>query len=115
MDVRILGSNGAHMTRACARNYTCHPNIRRLCRLHAREEFRQAVPTLDHFLPLVYLAGVAAAGGHTTKVLVDGYTFGSLSMTSYTLDAECPDRAEIDAPAAEIPDPALIPPEETNT
>jgi 4,5-DOPA dioxygenase extradiol len=81
----------------------------------AREEFRLAVPTPDHFLPLVYLAGLAAAGGHTTKVLVDGYTFGSLSMTSYTLDAECPDRTEIGAPAAQLPDPALFPPEETNT
>lgn len=81
----------------------------------AREEFRLAVPTPDHFLPLVYLAGLAATGGHTTRVLVNGYTFGSLSMTSYTLDAECPDRAEIDAPAAELPDPALVPPEATNT
>lgn len=81
----------------------------------AREEFRQAVPTPDHFLPLVYLAGLAAAGGHTTNVLVDGYTFGSLSMTSYTLDAHRADRAQIDAPAAELPDPAIVPPEETNT
>lgn len=81
----------------------------------AREEFRLAVPTPDHFLPLLYLAGLAAAGGHTTSVLVDGCTFGSLSMTSYTLDAECPDPPAVDAPAAELPDPALVPPDETNT
>jgi 4,5-DOPA dioxygenase extradiol len=80
----------------------------------ARPEFRLAVPTPDHFLPLLYLAGAAGVSGRTLDVLVDGYTFGSLSMTSYTLDADCPDREDIDAPAAEFPDPALVPPEESN-
>jgi 4,5-DOPA dioxygenase extradiol len=80
----------------------------------ARPEFRLAVPTPDHFLPLLYLAGVAGATGHIPEVLVDGYTFGSLSMTSYTLDATCPVRPDIDASAAEFPDPALFPPDETN-
>ena len=80
----------------------------------ARPEFRLAVPTPDHFLPLLYLAGVAGASGHTAEVLVDGYTFGSLSMTSYTLDATCPERPDVDAAAAEFPDPALFPPDETN-
>jgi 4,5-DOPA dioxygenase extradiol len=81
----------------------------------ARPEFRLAVPTPDHFLPLLYLAGLAEAGGHSTEVLVDGYTFGSLSMTSYTLGASCPDVPDVDAPAAKLPDPALTPPDETNT
>jgi 4,5-DOPA dioxygenase extradiol len=81
----------------------------------ARPEFRLAVPTPDHFLPLLYLAGAAGVGGQTLDVLVDGYTFGSLSMTSYTLDAVCPQRDEVDAPAAEFPDPALFPPDETNS
>jgi 4,5-DOPA dioxygenase extradiol len=80
----------------------------------ARPELRLAVPTPDHFLPLLYLAGVAGATGSTTEVLVDGYTFGSLSMTSYTLDATCPPRPDVDAPAAEFPDPALVPPDDTN-
>jgi 4,5-DOPA dioxygenase extradiol len=80
----------------------------------ARPEFRLAVPTPDHFLPLLYLAGAAGVSGRTLDVLVDGYTFGSLSMTSYTLDANCPDREDIDAPAAEFPDPALVPPDESN-
>jgi 4,5-DOPA dioxygenase extradiol len=80
----------------------------------ARPEFRLAVPTPDHFLPLLYLAGVASATGRIPEVLVDGYTFGSLSMTSYTLDATCPSRPDVDAPAAEFPDPTLVPPDETN-
>ncbi|MDQ2961389.1 MAG: 4,5-DOPA dioxygenase extradiol [Candidatus Dormibacteraeota bacterium] len=80
-----------------------------------RPEFRLAVPTPDHFLPLLYLAGLADAGDRTPNVLVEGYTFGSLSMTSYALDAVCPELPEIDAPAAGLPDPALVPPDETNT
>lgn len=81
----------------------------------ARPDFRLAVPTPDHFLPLLYIAGLATVSGRPADVLVDGYTYGSLSMTSYTLDATCPASAAIDAPAAEFPDPDVVPPGETNS
>lgn len=48
-------------------------------------DFDAAVPTPDHFIPLLYLAGLAAASGGGADVLIEGCAYGSLSMTAYTL------------------------------
>ncbi len=54
-----------------------------LASLEAHRDFGAAVPTPDHYLPLVVLAGLAATDGERCATLVDGYEMGSLSMTSY--------------------------------
>jgi 4,5-DOPA dioxygenase extradiol len=56
-----------------------------LVALRARDDFAMAAPTPDHFIPLLYLAGLASKAGAPADVLVDGCAMGSLSMTCYTL------------------------------
>jgi 4,5-DOPA dioxygenase extradiol len=76
----------------------------------AHPDFDLAVPTPDHFLPSLYIAGLAAAAGERAHVLVDGYAMGSLSMVSYTLGCEALE-PEGTGGAPVLPD---VPPDETN-
>ena len=77
-------------------------------------DFGRSVPTPDHFIPLLYVAGLAAAANRPLDVLVDGYSFGSVSMTAYTLDASVSIEADDDRPSARLPDPSVTPPDEAN-
>ena len=47
--------------------------------------YSRAVPTPDHFIPALYLAGLAEAADTTAKVLFQASSFGSISMTSYVV------------------------------
>jgi 4,5-DOPA dioxygenase extradiol len=85
-----------------------------VAKLREHPDYASAVPTPDHFLPMLYLAGLAAAGNHRLEVLVEGYFGGSISMTSYGLGT--PKTTPPSGPgAASVPDPAVVPPDDTNT
>jgi 4,5-DOPA dioxygenase extradiol len=73
-------------------------------------DYALAVPTPDHFIPLLYIAGLASASGEPMEPLVRGYAMGSLSMTCYGLGADV--RCEEADGAATIPED--VPPDQTN-
>ena len=50
-----------------------------------RPDFADVAPSPDHFLPVLYVAGLADAAGRPLEVVVEGCAYGSLSMTSYVL------------------------------
>ena len=75
-------------------------------------DYARSAPTPEHFLPLLYIAGFAAASGQQADVLVDGPAYGSLSMASYTVGA-IPSDTTANLPGA-APIASDVPPEATN-
>jgi 4,5-DOPA dioxygenase extradiol len=81
-------------------------------RLAEHPDYDLAVPTPDHFIPLLYLAGLAREAGTGTDAMLRGCSLGGISMTCHGLGASCPE-SRSGAPAADIP--GGVPPDQTNT
>jgi 4,5-DOPA dioxygenase extradiol len=65
-----------------------------IVRLPQHEDFALAAPTPEHFMPVLYLAGLASAANATADTLVEGYAMGSLSMAAYSLGISRHSRVE---------------------
>jgi 4,5-DOPA dioxygenase extradiol len=74
-------------------------------------DYGLAVPTPDHFIPLLYVAALAAEREGTVEPWLRGYAMGSISMTCHGAGMDS-------APAAETTGAALlpdgVPPDQTN-
>ena len=82
-------------------------------KLLEHDDFDMAVPTPDHFIPLLHFAGLAAAVGESPEVLVDGFAYGSLSMTCFTINAQTESSRE--APSSTVsPRASAAPPDQSN-
>jgi Uncharacterized conserved protein len=80
-------------------------------RLMEHPDYHLAVPSPDHFIPLLYIAGLAAADKAPMEPLLRGYSMGSLSMTCFGIDAGLKRNREAHD-AAGVPEG--VPPDQTN-
>lgn len=74
-------------------------------------DYPLAVPTPDHFIPLLYTAGLAAAGDKV-EAFLRGYAMGSLSMSCYGIGMDDLPCREGEGAAAL---PRGVPGDQTNT
>jgi 4,5-DOPA dioxygenase extradiol len=74
-------------------------------RLRSHGDYTRSAPTPEHFIPLLYIAGLASAANRPLEMLIDGHAFGSLSMAAYTLDAKCRTERGETRPSAGPPGP----------
>ena len=86
----------------------------RLAGVAAHPDYAPSVPTPEHFLPLAYLAGLCDAANQPATPFAEGCTMGSISMTSYVLGGAAPRARDDKEGAAPLPDPRVVPPDDTN-
>ncbi len=83
-----------------------------LAAVESHPDYRLAVPTAEHFLPLAYFAGLCSAAGEAAQPFAEGRTLGSLSMTSYLLGMQPPVAGARSADVQSLP--PRVPPQQTN-
>lgn len=81
-----------------------------ILRVTEHPDYDLAVPTPDHFIPMLYIAGLAAEDGKA-RALLRGYAMGSISMTCYGVGMDIAVREEAEG-AAELPQ--NVPADQTN-
>ncbi len=59
-------------------------DVSKVLEMPRHQSFTLASPTPDHFLPLVYIAGMLHEIGVSAKTFVNGYAYGSLSMAAFS-------------------------------
>ncbi|MGV9408946.1 4,5-DOPA-extradiol-dioxygenase [Nocardia sp. NPDC003693] len=97
------GFDWAHRFDDAAKELLLNGNSTDVTGLVDHPDFAAAVPTPDHYLPLIYIAGLA--DDQPMHELVGGYSLGSLSMTAYTLGIDCPGADSVGTgAAAAVPD-----------
>ena len=82
-----------------------------ILKLVEHRDYALAAPTPDHFIPLLYIASLAAAGEGVAEPLLRGYAMGSLSMTCYRAGRATSPVEHRDGAAGL---PLDIPPDQTN-
>jgi len=57
-----------------------------IAQAESHPDYALSVPTPEHFLPLLYIAGLSQAAGKPARPFAEGRTMGSISMTGYIVD-----------------------------
>lgn len=81
-------------------------------KLQEHPDYALAVPTPDHFIPLLYVAGLAAADRSAPTPLVRGYSMGSISMTCYGVGTTLERYDDVVHTTTRLPEG--VPPDQTN-
>lgn len=79
-------------------------------KLAEHPDFNAAVPTPDHFIPLLYLSALAAKDGETVNSFNRDCTLGSLSMTCHAIGIDCPEQQG----SSDFHMPEGVPPDQSN-
>lgn len=83
-----------------------------ILRLTEHRDFNSAVPTPDHFIPLLYVAGLAATEAKKPEHLMRGFSMGSISMACYGLGTNLEFQETASCTSQQLP--VGIPPDQTN-